>query len=208
MRAVWWALRRLAERGLARKVARGLYELLEDPARLASLPVRPANESQGTRVPSPSPSSLPSPSPPPEGPRFDNVRGLTPSGYVRGDRGRALSQADLARFERVSYAEVQYVVRGLGEVPGVLVIYTNLAQDGPNSIRIEWRPPRGYVKVNGLASAVRMFWAAVALAQAALLELSLRAGPPDHLRLVLRRLARRVLPMLRPLARLAPGPPA
>ena len=76
---------------------------------------------------------------------FDNVRGYTWGGvYVHGDRGRVLSWFELSSFVSVSYAEV--VVPLSRWVSGWFVIYRD---------RIEWRPPSGFVKENGVSGTVR-----------------------------------------------------
>jgi len=89
---------------------------------------------------------------------FDNVRGYTASGgrYVGGDRGRVLSWRHLSLFGSVSYAEVGWWVGGT-VLDGKVVVYTNqldLARLG-ECVRVEWRPPEGYVKRHGLEGAVR-----------------------------------------------------
>lgn len=63
-------------------------------------------------------------------------------------------------------------------MPGVLAVYTNAAQDG-EAVRIEWRPPRGYVKRNGVGSALRMFWEVVLTSVKAMIEAVLQEGPWD-----------------------------
>jgi len=89
---------------------------------------------------------------------FDNVRGYTASGgrYVGGDRGRVVSWRHFSLFGSVSYAEVGWWVGGT-VLDGRVVVYTNsldLARLG-ECVRVEWRPPEGYVKRHGLDGAVR-----------------------------------------------------
>lgn len=88
-------------------------------------------------------------------------------------RGRVLEPGDLVFFDRVSYAEVLYRVRGLS-IPGQLVFYTD-----DYGVRVEWRPPSGYVRHNGLGSAIRMYWEVVLAAFKSLALLIAREGPPD-----------------------------
>jgi len=102
--------------------------------------------------------------------RFDNVRGFVGCGYVGGDRGRVLGWRDLSLFDSLSYLEVQRLVDGVGVVDGLLAIYTNWGQDG-RGIRVEWRPPKGFVKRNGVEGSVRGFWEAVLNALKALMSL-------------------------------------
>jgi len=96
---------------------------------------------------------------------FDNVRGYSAGGrYVDGDRDRTLSWWQVnSLYEKVTYAEVGRRVFGsdpYGDVlDGVVVIYTNISdvrRYNKPSIRVEYRPPRGYVKRNGLVSTVKL----------------------------------------------------
>ena len=207
-RRVFDALGKLSRRGLVRRVARGLYEVVGDPARLAALPVRPvlglslgaAKESrkagQGTRGPAAArdpPTVLP-PAPAPlhvDGPLFDNVRGYTHDGrYVEGDRGRQLRPEDLALFESVSYAEVGFVIDGLWLPDHTsLVVYADHSRYGPGRAKAELRPGRGYVKRNGVASATRLTYVAVARVAYAASYLTLTRAPPDVARWLRRQLS-------------------
>lgn len=187
-RRAWDALQRLVRRGILRRVSRGVYRVVADLPRLLSLRVRRlpgkdrAGEGDGTRgrgaggvgVGSAGSAGVCGV----EGPFLDNVRGVSVSGrVVRGDRGRVRRLSELVFFEGVSYAEVLWRVRGAW-FPGHLVLYSNALQDG-EAVRVEWRPPRGYVKRNGLGSALRMYWEVVLVAWRCLAELLLRASPPD-----------------------------
>ena len=112
---------------------------------------------------------------------YDNVRGRTIDGrYVHGDRDRQLRREDLALFESVSYAEVGYVVDGLW-LPDNLnfVVYANYSKYGAGRAKAELRPPSGYVRRNGLASAERLLHAVEARVAYALAYHSLLRGPPD-----------------------------
>jgi len=192
-RRLWDALQRLTARGILQRVSRGVYRVTTDIAKVLSLRVRRLNghpvkdspkESDGTRVGFAGRvagragvvgGSVV------EGPLFDNVRGVSVSGVYRcGDRGRVLGSAELVFFGRVSYAEVLWRVRGF-TVPGLLAVYTNASQDG-EALRIEWRPSRGFVRRNGLGSALRMYWEVVLVVARALVELLLREAPTDVLR--------------------------
>jgi len=106
---------------------------------------------------------------------FDNVRGYISRVYcyrdrcskdlvyVNGDRDRTLSWWQVnSLYERVTYSEIGYRVFGgdpFDVLDGKIVIYSNvldLRRFGKPSIRVEYRPPRNYVKRNGLVSTVRM----------------------------------------------------
>gem|GEM_PF-6019100 len=200
-RRVWDALQRLVRRGVLERVSRGVYRVVADLGQVLGLRVRRlpgkdrAGEGDGTRgavgawCGSAGFAGAGGSRPRScglyrcglcgvEGPFLDNVRGVSVSGrVVRGDRGRVRRLSELVFFEGVSYAEVLYRVRGAW-FPGHLVLYSNALQDG-EAVRVEWRPPRGYVKRNGLGSAIRMYWEVALVAWRALLELVLRASPPD-----------------------------
>jgi len=198
-RRLWDALQRLTARGILQRVSRGVYKVVTDLAKVLSLRVRRLNggavkdrpkESQGTRVGFAGVGVAVV-----EGPLFDNVRGYTLVGsYRRGDRGRVLGSAELVFFEGVSYAEVLYRVSGF-TVPGLLAVYTNASQDG-EALRVEWRPPRGFVRRNGLGSALRMYWEVVLVVVRALVELLLREAPTDVLGRFLGWLSGRVAPLV------------
>lgn len=155
-------LKRLVARGILARVGRGVYLVCSDLAR-----VLVGKDSDGTRGPQGVGVDV-------SGPYLDNVRGYTLSGrYVGGDRGRVRLLSELVFFDSVSYAEVLYRVRGL-RVDGQLVVYG----DG-DGVRVEWRPPRGFVKRGGVGSAMRMYWEAVLVGVRSLTELLLREAPPD-----------------------------
>ena len=179
-RRLWDALQRLVSRGILQRVARGVYRVATNLAKVLSLRVRRIGgatkdrprEGEGTREPRGACSV--------SGPFFDNVRGYTFSGlYRHGDRGRVLGPRELVFFERVSYAEVLYRVSGL-VMPGQLVVYTNSSQDG-ESVRVEYRPVKGFVKRNGLGSLIRMYWEALLIGFRSLLVLLVREAPLDVL---------------------------
>ena len=112
--------------------------------------------------------------------RFDNVRGFVGGCFVGGDRGRVLGWGGLGLFDSVSFLEVQRWVGGCGVVPGLLVLYTNWGQDG-GGVRVEWRPPSGFVGCNGVLGSLRMFWEVVLVGLKVLVSL-LPYAPLDVLR--------------------------
>ena len=83
---------------------------------------------------------------------LDNVRWWCGGRFYQLGRGWVLGLGDLVFGDRVSYCEVGHWVDGLG-LDGVVVVYSN-AEDG-GRVRVEWRPPSGFVARNGVASAVR-----------------------------------------------------
>ncbi len=179
------ALKRLVKRGILQRVARGLYRVVVDLARVLSLNVRDtrggerskrgkdrATRRDGTRV------SLGGVvgGCGVRGFFLDNVRGYLWSGvYVAGDRGRVRGLGELVFFRCVGYAEFVGVVEGVS-VDGSVVVYSNVG-DGAGCARVEWRPPRGFVKRNGVACGWRMFWEQVLNAWKALTVLLLREAP-------------------------------
>jgi len=174
-------LQRLTLRGILKKIGRGLYQVVADLAQILGFAkIRDVN-GKTSKVNSDKASGSQRQ---PNGTRifvgvggfagsfggsvelfFDNVRGYVSSGrYVGGDRNRTLGWWQVnSLFGSVSYAEVGWRVFGNdpygGVLDGVVVIYTNvqdLKRFGKPSVRVEYRPPGGYVKRNGLGSAVRL----------------------------------------------------
>jgi len=94
---------------------------------------------------------------------LDNVRWCGLDG-----RWHQLPRAGLLRFGDldpewlVVYAEVTHVVGAAvpgGVLDGVVVVYTNVEdfrRFGMGAVRVEWRPPSGYVRRNGVASSLLM----------------------------------------------------
>lgn len=86
---------------------------------------------------------------------FDNVRWVGFDGFLHGlGRGRLLTYGRLP--DGVRYFEVTHVVSG-DVLDGVVVIYSNVedfSRFGKPSVRVEWRPPSGYVRKNGVANTV------------------------------------------------------
>jgi len=160
-RRVHDAIKRLMRRGLVVKISHGYYRLLLNPEKMvnvktASLPSlvkikEGVKETHGTREPHGF-----------VGVFLDNVRGWRGGVFVPGDRGRVLGFGDLVFFSRVSYGEFAVatgsrVFQGLGQV----VVYYN-CKSGPGGVTIcsdwvEWRPPRGFVRSNGVFNARRFF---------------------------------------------------
>jgi len=172
-------LRRLVAKGVLEKISRGVYKVVADIRKLLALPTRNINgklrakDSDETRS-----SAAPIEHGMKrvvyvEGPFLDNIDAYTYSGKrVRGDRVDR-SWCELSFFSKVNYAEILYRVQGV-EVFGTLVIYQK-----DHRVRIEWRPPRGFVKRNGLASGLRMYWEMLLAAFKAILYAILKEGPID-----------------------------
>jgi len=176
-------LRRLTAKGILVKLSRGVYKVASDIRKLLALPTRMTNGKETGKDSDETRSSVA-----PidvgnvhgmkrivyvEGPFLDNVDAYTYSGKrVRGEKiDRSLSE--LSFFSKVNYAEILYRVEGV-EVFGTLVIYQK-----NHRVRIEWRPPRGFVKRNGLASGLRMYWEMLLAAFKAILYAILKEGPID-----------------------------
>ena len=83
---------------------------------------------------------------------FDNVRYRVAGKPCRTRRDEVMRPEHLGVADSVSYLEVGHWVGGLA-MDGVVVLYSN-PEDG-GRVRVEWRPPRGFVKGNGVASARR-----------------------------------------------------
>jgi len=163
------AVKRLVNRQLVRRLARGFYELVANieelasrlkPARIQSLLLtRGVKETHGTRVP---PRGGGGGGGGVVGVYLDNLRGYTSGGYVGGDRGAVRGLGDLVFFERVSYSElVVGLGTGLLEGLGQVVMYYS-CKDVPGygfacGDWLEWRPPRGFVKRHGVPEARRVF---------------------------------------------------
>ena len=172
-------LMRLVRRGVLRRIARGLYEFIAEHSIVECLRVRRLKSNVEVKDAQPLTDGTRGPRVGVVGPFFDNVRGYGGGGYVCGDRGRVLELSDLVFFDRISYLEVLYLVRGM-LLPGQLVLYSNVKRDG-ECVRVEWRPPEGYVKSNGASSTVRMFWESVLVGLKVLLQLVFERGP-EHVR--------------------------
>jgi hypothetical protein len=86
---------------------------------------------------------------------LDNVRwyGLD-GGWHQLPRSALLRPGGLDPEWLVAYSEVTHVVGNL-VLDGVVVVYTNtedLGRFGAGAVRVEYRPPSGYVRRSGLAS--------------------------------------------------------
>jgi len=178
LKYVHWAIKRLLKRGVVRKVAWGLYELVGDfnryvgkikPVRVPS--VVGGNETNGTRVSAVRGGG--------DGGGcgvglyLDNLRGYTSSGYVNGDRGRVRSLSDLVFFNDVSYFEPSTglgtsLFDGLGQA---IVYYSCVEVPGCGvkcEDRAEWRPPHNFVKEHGVYGTLDAYVSKVAPAAFAL----------------------------------------
>jgi len=160
-------VKRLVVRGLLRKVGRGLYEIVKEKvSKVLHLPVRKLSrrsvvrKSEGTSpglggfgLGSGSPSGLGSGFGRCcfRGVFFDNVFGWCGGGFVRLC---GVSLGGLGGFDCVSGFEVRYVVGGVF-LDGLVRIYTNVFKDGLNSVAVEYVPPSGFVRRNGVASSLR-----------------------------------------------------
>jgi len=164
-------VRRLEKLGVLRRVARGVYRVVREVVEeLLKLPVRrigAVRNRNGTRV---APRALascglasaargdPLPTaygrPGYRGLYLDNLRWYGLDGaYRQLHRSRLVALRHLDPGWGVSYAEVCHLVSG-AVLDGVVVVYTNaedLGRVGP-SARVEYRPPSGYVRGNGVAS--------------------------------------------------------
>jgi len=178
-------LKRLMNKNLITRVARGLYKVLSrrEIIRILINKPLPSLQVSETRKDSHETRSQASPEAPSrvypkriiyvEGPFLDNLDAYTCSGKrVRGDRvDRELRE--LAFFNRINYAEILYKAEGV-EIFGSLVIYQKHGK-----VRIEWRPPSGFVKRNGIVVGLRMYWEMVLNAFKLLLHSILQHGPLD-----------------------------
>jgi hypothetical protein len=87
---------------------------------------------------------------------LDNVRGWGCGRYRQLGRSELLKLGDLDLFfsNSVRYFEVCHVVSDV-VLDGVVVVYTNVedfSRFGSGCVRVEWRPPRNFVKRQGLGA--------------------------------------------------------
>jgi hypothetical protein len=177
-KSAYAVVRRLERRGVLRRVGHGVYRVVKEVVgQLLRLPVRhikggarrsAVRQTDGTTPADPASAVLASSAPVCAsstavgrpgylGLYLDNVRwfGLD-GGWHQLPRSRLLRPGDLDPGWRVGYAEVTHVVGNL-VLDGVVVVYTN-AEDfsrfGTGAVRVEYRPPSGYVRRSGLASAL------------------------------------------------------
>jgi len=159
---------RLEKLGVLRRVARGVYRVVHEVVEeLLKLPVRAVSRGGAVRnrygtTPCSSPLSPPSLTAGSADPRrlgyrglfLDNLRWYGVDGaYRQLPRSQLMPLRYLDPEWWVSYAEVCHLVSG-AVLDGVVVVYTNaedLGRVGP-SARVEYRPPSGYVRGNGVAS--------------------------------------------------------
>jgi len=91
------------------------------------------------------------------GPLLDNLRFYDSEGCFRvKPRGEVWRLEHLASVDvsRVSYLEVAFLLGG-HELPGNLVLYSDPGRF-PGAVKVEWRPPRGFVRRSGVAGALSM----------------------------------------------------
>ena len=180
-------LKRLMNKNLITRVARGLYKVLSrrEIIRILINKPLPSLQVSETRKDSHETRSHEAPEAPShgkvypkriiyvEGPFLDNLDAYTATGRrVRGDRvDRELRE--LTFFDRINYAEILYKAEGV-EIFGSLVIYQKHGK-----VRIEWRPPSGFIKRNGIVTGLRMYWEMILNAFKLLLHSILQHGPLD-----------------------------
>ena len=148
-------LLRLMRRGIVERVSHGLYRVVVDLSKLlAKVKVRrlSVRKTEDIRVSSCVPvcsgcvGYL--------GLFFDDVRYYVGGVFFRQPRGGLWSCWHVPSVDEFSYGEVCHLVGGL-EVHGAVVVYSNFREDGFDRVRVEFRPPSGFVRRNGLAGAVR-----------------------------------------------------
>ena len=172
-------VQRLVRKGFVEKVARGVYRLVRDrvEALLRRLPkVRAISrgrrrvgvrQPEGTSAPlmavvgrpatSASVVSYPLRVSGVSGPFLDNLRFYDSEGCFRvKPRGEMWRLEHLASVDvsRVSYLETVFLLGG-HELPGNLVLYSDPGRF-PGAVKVEWRPPRGFVRRSGVAGALSM----------------------------------------------------
>jgi hypothetical protein len=179
-KSAYAVVRRLERWGVLRRVARGVYRVVKEVVgQLLRLPVRcirggarrgsAVRNRDGTTPASsvsvPTLSTLGSRavatgSAIAGGSRYlglflDNLRWVGLDGrYRQLPRSALLRYGGLDPEWSVSYAEVTHVVGG-AVLDGVVVVYTNVEdfrRFGSGTVRVEYRPPSGYVRRRGLAS--------------------------------------------------------
>ena len=167
VRKAWQIIQRLSKRGFVEKVSRGIYKITElGKKAIASLPIRKLSRNTeasvgkavGTSVASgvclngggfAKPVSL--------GLFLDNVRYYAFGEYHQLGRERLLSLSGLSSADFVSYFEVSFPVANVF-LDSVVVVYSNLEdfeRFGKPTARVEVRPPKSFVKRNGVASTIR-----------------------------------------------------
>jgi hypothetical protein len=216
-RRVHDALKRLCNRNIVERVGRGFYRLLVPPERLGELlstaVINSPPSKNGLR---PRDGLIKAPSsravkdiPRTREPRgvgcavgvfLDNVRGWTWWGsYVHGDRGALREWGDLSAFESVSYAELS-IATGTSRLSGrgAVVLYYDCKEVRSGVVcasdRVEWRPPKGFVKKYGVPYALRVLREEVLPSAFGVLSRALLVAnsPLSRVRAELYRLAREV----------------
>jgi hypothetical protein len=164
-------VQRLVRKGLAERVARGVYrlrrEVVEELLRKTSIRRISGGRKPrklGVRLLDDSRAAVPTSFLNGGGLSYyglflDNVRWYDPDGqYHQLPRSKLLRVSDPEPGSRLVYSEITHVVGG-ETLGGVVVVYTNpedFGRFGVSTVRVEWRPPSGYVARNGLASAILM----------------------------------------------------
>jgi predicted transcriptional regulator len=172
VRRVYDAIKRLTSRGFLEKVRRGAYKITE-AGRQAVLKLKVRKLSKKSKENKENGNTREASQGKPQGTGgglggcvvggfgggvgwgglfLDNVRWWCGGRFYQLGRGWVLGLGDLVFADRVSYCEVGHWVWGLG-LDGVVVVYSNVEDGG--RVRVEWRPPAGFVARNGVASAVR-----------------------------------------------------
>jgi len=173
-------VQRLVRKGFVEKVARGVYRVIRNKVEsvLRSLPkVRAISRGKrraGVRQPEDTSSaplmavvgrpatsasvvSYPLRVSGVSGPFLDNLRFYDSEGCFRvkpRDEVWRLEHLASVDVSRVSYLEVAFLFGG-HEVPGNLVLYSDPGRF-PGAVKVEWRPPRGFVGRSGVAGALSM----------------------------------------------------
>jgi hypothetical protein len=175
-KSAYAVVRRLERRGVLRRVGHGVYRVVKEVVRqLLRLPVRhikggarrsAARQTDGTTPANPASAVLASSAPAYAGhasagrPGYlglylDNVRWFGLDGrWHQLPRSGLLRLGGLDPEWVVAYSEVAHVVGG-SVLDGVVVVYTNVEdfrRFGTSAVRVEYRPPSGYVGRRGLAS--------------------------------------------------------
>jgi len=179
-------LRRLMSKGLIEKVQRGLYRVV-DRMKLIQVLIDRARHSRARRLQADGAGKDSQGrgshaavhhhgiryTVEVEGPYLDNVDGLTwVFKRIRGDRVDR-DWKDLVFFRKISWCEILYRVKGV-EIFGQLRVYQK-----HGVVRVEWQPPSGFIKSNGLESGLRMYWEMVLNLFKILIHLILQKGPLD-----------------------------
>jgi len=161
-------IKRLEKLGVVKKIRRGLYRVIHSNlAKLLHLPVRniskprdsATKQSSGVRQANSTSSAgfARSPSLSYAGLFLDNLRYRCYGKYHQLGRSSLLSLCSVNSDCGVSYCEVTHIVSN-DFIDGVVVVYSNVEDFERFSapcMRVEYRPPKNFVKRNGVASTIR-----------------------------------------------------